>query len=152
MSGLSRTKGKVGEREVCALLRPVFPNARRRLGQERAAQDNGRDLDGTAPLCIQVKRHKTITPALVIAAVREAESAVDALHTTPVACLRADRGRWRVAARHEVLDGLGLILPGPVIGLRLSGGILYGIGLEEMVESLRGRFDIPARTTDYNGK
>lgn len=96
MSKLSRDKGKAGEREVCEILRPLFPNARRRLGQERAAADNGRDLDGTQPFCIQVKRHRTVPESVRKGALVEAWSASGPDYCHPVVIWREDRGRWRV--------------------------------------------------------
>lgn len=57
MSGrTSRRKGKVGEIEVAALLRPLFSEVRtKRAGGESATQDRGRDLLGTPGLCVQIK-------------------------------------------------------------------------------------------------
>lgn len=118
MSKFSRDKGKSGEREVCEILRPVFPWVSRRLGQEREAADNGRDLDGTFPFVFQVKRHATVSPALRFEALEQAEIA--ARDSGPgtgwygVALWREDRGPWRVSCRlgtfidapGDVLDGM----------------------------------------------
>lgn len=107
----SRQKGKGGEREACEALHSVFPGARRRLGQERDAEDNGRDLDGTAPFVIQVKRHATVPRALRLEALGEAEDAIRAGAPGPawygLALWREDHGRWTVTCR------LGTLIDAP---------------------------------------
>jgi len=57
MAKKSRTKGKVAELEVVHILRDTgaFPDAERDLDQVRGT-DNGRDIIGTNPWVLQVKR------------------------------------------------------------------------------------------------
>lgn len=59
MSKLSRDKGARGEREVADLLRPIYPEVRRRVaGEESQLVDQGRDIAGTPGLCVQVNLSK----------------------------------------------------------------------------------------------
>jgi hypothetical protein len=106
----SRNKGKDGEREVCEILRPAFPNVCRRLGQEREAVDNGRDLDGTEPFVFQVKRHARVSPVVRLAALAEAKAACrrgpTRLALYPVAVWREDHGGWRVTCQLGTLMGV----------------------------------------------
>lgn len=53
MARKSRNKGARGEREVAELLRPLYPNVRRRCTGEESQAGAGRDLDGTPGLCVQ---------------------------------------------------------------------------------------------------
>lgn len=108
MGVMSRVKGKVGEREACDLLRTWFPQVRRRLGQERSAADNGRDLDGTDALCVQVKRHAKVPRRLRVMALQEAEKAAR-VGEHPVALWREDRGPWMVTFRAHLGPGRTLV-------------------------------------------
>lgn len=54
MGKMSRNKGARGEREVAELLKGIFPEARRRCSGAESQCDQGRDLDGTGGLCVQV--------------------------------------------------------------------------------------------------
>lgn len=54
----SVAKGKEGELEAADALRPIFPDVRRRVGEESRGQGLGRDLDGTPGFCFQVKLAK----------------------------------------------------------------------------------------------
>jgi len=93
----SRTKGAAAEREVVSLLRPVWPAVARELEQVRTSC--GRDLSGTAPFAVQIKRRANITPAVIGSAIREAgrECSSDGPYRCPVAFYRSDRQPWRVA-------------------------------------------------------
>lgn len=106
MGSMSRVKGKVGEREACDLLRSWFPEAARRLGQERTAADNGRDLDGTGCYCVQVKRHAKVPRHLRVMALQEAEKA-SKVGEIAVALWREDRGPWMVTFRAVPNDDEG---------------------------------------------
>lgn len=64
----STMKGKVGERQAADVLRPAFPNVRRRTYDEAQAGQGGatsaslgRDLEGTPGFCVQVQLAKTPT-------------------------------------------------------------------------------------------
>jgi hypothetical protein len=73
MGARSRRKGKRTENEAAALLRTVFPNARRALGQVRTS--SGRDFDGTPGFCLQLKAGANPSWS---AAMREAEASARA--------------------------------------------------------------------------
>ena len=97
MSKMQRTKGASAEREVCAILREsgAFPHAERDLEQTRG-HDNGRDIIGTDPWVLQVKRHAVVTRGVILAGLAEASGS-----TTPeapyAACIhRSDRQPWFV--------------------------------------------------------
>jgi hypothetical protein len=100
MGSKSRTKGKSAELEVVHILREhgPFPNADRDLEQVRGT-DNGRDLIGCDPWCIQVKRRAKMTQGVILAGLAEAEASTtdDAMYG---ACIhRGDREPWMVTCR-----------------------------------------------------
>lgn len=92
MSGMSRTKGKVGERELASLLSDLtgFPVARR--VRNLAGED---DLQGLPGWSVECKRYATITPALVAGWWAQAQRQAQAVGQEPVLFYRADRGAWR---------------------------------------------------------
>ena len=100
----SRNKGASGENEACKLLRKDFPSVCREL--EQYQKTLGRDLSNTDPLCIQVKRHKTISKSEIWKAFYEAESSVDSEYTQPIVMFREDYGTWQVATTMEVMLSL----------------------------------------------
>ena len=101
MGARSRTKGKVGEREVAALLRRIWPDAKRGL-QSRGGGAEVPDVD--VP-CFHVEVKRQARPN-VAAAVRQAEADAEA-GRWPVAWTRADRSDWLVTMRGE--DWLELV-------------------------------------------
>lgn len=102
MSGKkSRTKGAVGELDVCKMLSQLYPDAARELEQYQG--ELGRDLRETQPLCVQVKRHKSLTDGEIFKAFSEAKSAVDEEYKFPVVFYREDFKSWRVATTMEVI-------------------------------------------------
>ena len=103
MSRLERTKGCRAERDVAALLRPLFPHVRtKRAGGESAREDRGRDLLGTPAFCFQVKVGVHPYP---LKALREAQAA--ALEDEmPVAICREDRQEWTATMPLEGLLAL----------------------------------------------
>lgn len=73
MSGKkSRRKGASFERVAAKLLKPVFPEAKRGLGQARSATEVA-DVEGT-PFWVEVKRHKRCS---IQAAYEQAQDATD---------------------------------------------------------------------------
>jgi hypothetical protein len=90
MSALSRTKGKVGEREAAALIREHTGwDAQRRVRQH----DGDSDLLGVPGWTCEVKRHRTATPADIAA--WWAQAVAQAVSDLPVLFYRLDRREWR---------------------------------------------------------
>lgn len=88
MSAKSKRKGAAGEREVAALLAPVFgDDVKRGLAQCRDASESA-DVEGT-PYWIESKRYKSV------AACRFLDQAIKATDgRPPVVFFREDRGEW----------------------------------------------------------
>lgn len=101
MGKMQRTKGSSGELDACKLLESIYPDAAREL--EQYQNKLGRDLRETQPLCVQVKRHKSLTHGEIFKAFSEAKSAVDNEYLYPIALYREDFKSWRVATTLEVL-------------------------------------------------
>lgn len=98
MSASQRTKGAVGEREVCALLRDTFGvEAERNLSQTR---DGGFDIS-CPPFSIEVKRRKRI--ANLYEWLGQAERPVKHVlqRILPTLFLRGDNREWLVVMRFE---------------------------------------------------
>ncbi len=101
MSGMSRLKGKKGEREVANILSEQLGLVvRRKLGQ---ARDGGHDLTQTGRFAWEVKRRARIS---VHEWVDQAVAACGP-HDTPVVACRGDGKEWLVVMRLE--DALPLI-------------------------------------------
>lgn len=94
MSKTQREKGKRGEREAAELLRPVFPDARRRVVNHAGAED-GRDLENTGAFAVQVKRH--VRPAPVSALYEIKAPGI------PLLLTRGDGGEWLAVLRADDL-------------------------------------------------
>ena len=93
----SRRKGKAAELEVVHILRDTgaFPGAERDLEQTRG-HDNGRDIIGTDPWTIQVKRRAKMDRATTLRGLAEALSSCTD-EAPYAACIhRGDRQMWRV--------------------------------------------------------
>lgn len=107
MGKKSRTKGKVGEREVVALLKPVFPEAERSYHQSHVGSDAS-DIIGT-PYWIECEMsaapspHRKMRQALDVLNAPPADEADLAL-TTPVVFTRQSKrgksGPWLVTMLH----------------------------------------------------
>ena len=96
MGKRSRTKGAAAERELAALVRPVFPDARRRCsGEESQGVAQGRDLDGTPGFALQ-SCHAHAPP--IYRKLSEAEGAAKA-DELPVAVTKRTGGRWIATMR-----------------------------------------------------
>lgn len=98
MSGMQRTKGQAGEREVAALIRDLtgWPAARR-----VRQHDGDSDLDGVPGWCAEVKRHKAAARAEIGAWWRQTVAQATQVAATtgsralPVLFFRRDRDEWR---------------------------------------------------------
>ena len=103
MSKASRDKGKRGEREIVALLRDLYPDARR--GFQSRQGDDEADVECT-PWWIEVKRVKAQeTPRKAMA---QAVAATDG--RVPVVFSRRDNSDWLVTMR--VSDWLDVVRRG----------------------------------------
>ena len=94
MGKRSRTKGARGEREVVALLAPVYPGAKRGLTQTRSGDDCA-DVEGT-PFFVEVKIGQRPN---IMGAMRQATEACD--DRPPVVFTRRDGEQWLVTMRAE---------------------------------------------------
>ena len=92
MGKASREKGKRGEREACDVLRPIFPEVRRRAMQARSGASDGADLENTGRYHVEVGVGKSISAHAKWSQAYE-DSAL--LHTS-IALTRKDRGPWLV--------------------------------------------------------
>lgn len=92
MGGMSRNKGKVGEREIAALLADLTGfEVRRRVRQ----RDGDADLEGVPGWVIEVKRHSKATRASLRAWWSQAVAQAKRSGGLPVLLFREDRGEWR---------------------------------------------------------
>ena len=90
----SRMKGARGEREVAELLRPLFPQAKRGVGQTQAGNTCA-DVEGT-DFWLEVKRTEREAPRK---ALRQAIEATDG--RPPVVFTRPNNGEWMVCMLAE---------------------------------------------------
>lgn len=97
MSAKSKRKGSAGEREVAALLAPLFgEQVKRGLAQCRDASESA-DVEGT-PYWVESKRYKGI------AALRFLDQATKATDgRPPVVFMREDRGAWCCLCSAELM-------------------------------------------------
>jgi hypothetical protein len=91
----SRRKGKRTELQLCAILRPFFPDARRNMDQYQ--KSDGRDVLGTPGLCLQLKAGKAPSWRKALA---EATGSAEP-GEIPVGVTRQDREGFVV---HIILD------------------------------------------------
>lgn len=103
----SRNKGKRGEREACEVMRPIWPNVRRRAMQARGGSE-GADLDNTPGYHVEVgcgnvnPRAKWEQAQQDLGAIYEAGwPNPDVMGATPIALTRKDRGEWLVTMSAE---------------------------------------------------
>lgn len=94
MSGKkSRNKGAAGEREAAKYLAEFYgPGNEIKRNLSQYQWSSGRDLDGTEPFCIQVKRTKG--KCGIEKALDEAMASTDNHYHIPVAMTRSDKGEW----------------------------------------------------------
>lgn len=108
MSKTERNKGKRGELEAAHLLKPVFPNARRRVVNHAGVED-GRDLENTGAFAVQVKRHKRPAP---VSALYEVTAP-----GMPLLLTRGDGGEW-----------LAVLKAADLVQILLDVGVAYEDG------------------------
>lgn len=101
MAGLSRTKGKCGERELARLLSELTGYQVARRVRNLAGED---DLQGLPGWSIEAKRYKAITPALIAGWWEQATRQAEAIGQEPVLFYRADRGQWRAVFSAELCN------------------------------------------------
>ncbi|MDN7965493.1 hypothetical protein QZM92_26290 [Burkholderia multivorans] len=88
----SRSKGKVGEREIAAIVRDLTGwTVRRKVRQ----LDGESDLEGVPGWSVEVKRHATATRAEIRDWWDQAVHQAKAEATLPVLFYRRDRDEWR---------------------------------------------------------
>jgi hypothetical protein len=75
-------------------LESLFPDAARELDQYQ--EKLGRDLKNTGALCIQVKRHASLSRGQIKTALIEAGNSCDEVYITPMVFYREDHKQWRV--------------------------------------------------------
>ena len=85
----SRNKGANFEREVVKLVSPYFPDAARNLKQYQGT--DGRDLDGTSPVCMQLKRNAKNQLWQIKLAYIEARESTSVDYAYPMAVWRDDQ-------------------------------------------------------------
>ena len=68
----NRNKGKVGERKLATLLRPIFPDVAR--NQEKQAADGGVDLVNTSPFDFEIKYGKSYKSRMIRDVIDQVES------------------------------------------------------------------------------
>ena len=100
MGKRSRDKGKRGEREACDLLRPLFPDVRRKAMQSRGGSE-GADLENTPGWHVEVGVGRVNPREKYEQAVNDLSAEVVRAngrgdHKRPVALTRKDRGEWLV--------------------------------------------------------
>ncbi|MFM0044088.1 putative PDDEXK endonuclease [Paraburkholderia sediminicola] len=88
----SRTKGKVGEREIASIICDLTGwNVRRKVRQ----LDGESDLEGVPGWCVEVKRHATATRGDISAWWGQAVTQAIAEKAAPVLFYRKNRDEWR---------------------------------------------------------
>lgn len=92
MAAMSRNKGKVGEREIAALIAGATGwHVRRRVRQH----EGDSDLEGVPGWCVEVKRHATASAGELAAWWAQAVAQAERAGELPLLLYRADRAAWR---------------------------------------------------------
>lgn len=92
----SRRKGVRGELEACEVLRPLFPNVRRKAFQARGGNE-GADLENTPGYHVEVGIGNVNPATKAEQAFRDCND----IELTPIALTRRDRSRWFVTMSVE---------------------------------------------------
>jgi hypothetical protein len=88
----SRVKGKVGEREIAAIVRDLTGwEVKRKVRQ----LDGESDLEGVPGWCVEVKRHATATRGEIRSWWLQAVDQAKAEKKIPVLFYRKDKDEWR---------------------------------------------------------
>ena len=90
MGKKSRTKGASFELEIANAIRDYWPDAKRNLDQYQST--DGRDLSGTQPICMQLKRRKRTLLWEIKNAWVEARESASIEYPYPMAIWRDDNG------------------------------------------------------------
>lgn len=127
MGGMSRNKGKVGERELAVLLTTLTGFSVRRRVRNLEGED---DLVGIPGWSIECKRYASITPALVAGWWQQAVEQGKRIGAEPVLFYRGDRGQWRavwsanmVNRDERDLDELATVESDPCVWWALVEGL-----------------------------
>ncbi|VWB07761.1 putative PDDEXK endonuclease [Burkholderia lata] len=113
----SRMKGKVGEREIAAIVRDLTGwDVKRKVRQ----LDGEADLEGIPLFSVEVKRHATATRAEVAAWWEQARNQGMAESKIPVLFYRKDRDDWRAVWSAALMIGGS---DWPEYGLTIEGSI-----------------------------
>jgi hypothetical protein len=131
----SRTKGKVGEREIAAIVRDLTGwDVKRRVRQ----LDGEADLEGIPHFTPEVKRHATATRAEIAGWWDQAVKQAQAEQRVPVLFFRKDRDEWRaVWPSAGLVDDAGGDWPG--YEWTIEGSIdVWAAHAREMVTTLGG--------------
>lgn len=92
MGKASRDKGATGERELAKLLSEMLGSTCvRNLEQTR---DGGHDIRNVGPFALEVKRYKTVKPAMIFEFWRQAEAQAMKAGKTPALAVRQDLQEW----------------------------------------------------------
>ena len=105
MGGMSRNKGKAGERELALMLSSLTGHEVKRRVRNLAGED---DLVGLPGWSIECKRYAAVTPSLLAGWWQQAIEQARRIDARPVLFFRADRADWRVrwlASLHAVHAG-----------------------------------------------
>ncbi len=92
MSGMSRNKGKAGERELAALLTSITGQTIKRRVRQHDGDD---DLMGLEGWSIECKRYATAKPAQIAGWWAQAVNQASVSQLTPVLFYRANSRPWR---------------------------------------------------------
>ena len=92
MSGMSRTKGQTGEREIAAIIRDLTGwDVRRKVRQH----DGDSDLEGVPGWSVEVKRHAGAGRADIARWWMQTSAQARKAVKLPVLLYRVDRDQWR---------------------------------------------------------
>lgn len=105
MATNSREKGKVGEREVAALIRQLFPGTEARRGQQYAGSNGDADVVGLEGVHVEVKRRHSSLDGWMKQAVEDAKQGA-----VPTVWHRGNRCGWLVTVRATQLVTLAMLV------------------------------------------
>lgn len=116
----SRTKGKVGEREIAAIVRDLTGwDVKRKVRQ----LDGESDLEGVPGWCVEVKRHATATRGEVREWWTQTRDQAMAEKSLPVLFYRKDKDEWRAVWPSDSLVGAGCVGDWPAYEWTIEGAV-----------------------------